>query len=41
VRFLQKRRVMCDLGVAQELQAILAFIRFLERDLQLRLEFSP
>jgi hypothetical protein len=40
VRFLQKRWVVCDLRVAQKLQAILAFVRFLERDLQLRLKFS-
>jgi len=40
VRFQKKRRVMCDLRVAQKLQAILAFIRLLERDLQLRLKFS-
>jgi len=40
VRFLEKRSVVCDLRVAQKLQAVLAFIRFLEGDLQLRLKFS-
>jgi len=40
VRFLKKHGIVCDLRVAQKLQAILAFIRFLEGDLQLRLKFS-
>jgi hypothetical protein len=41
VPFLKKRRLVCDLRVAQEFQAILTFICFLERDLQLRLKFGP
>jgi hypothetical protein len=40
VRFLEKRRLVCDVRAAQEFQTILTFICFLERDLQLGLEFS-
>jgi hypothetical protein len=31
---------VCDFRIAQKFQAILAFIRFLERDLKLRLKFG-